>query len=174
MEQLICRLSVLSPYVKELGFRRPESNLVARIFSFSKPGIRKIFGWRIGNPEICACRIRNPGLWNPEYRSGNPESKVHWQRIPNTAPGIGNPWRATQNLRLSWIPFKGWVQVAYWISTHMFDEMEWLPFHYHFKKLVYISVSSKRRKCTVALTTDRLSCYPPPVMLLRKVGYTHY
>ena len=57
IERLICSLSVLSPYVKEFGF-----------------GIRKIFGWGIGNPEICACRIRNPGLWNPENRSENPES----------------------------------------------------------------------------------------------------
>ena len=29
-----------------------------------------------GVREIFACKIRNPGLWNPEYSSRNPESKT--------------------------------------------------------------------------------------------------
>ena len=43
-----------------------------------------------GNWEIFACGIRNPGLWNPEYRirnptiDWNPESKFHWQKIEIT------------------------------------------------------------------------------------------
>ena len=34
--------------------------------------IRKIFA--CGIRENFACAIRNPGLWNPEYSSRNPES----------------------------------------------------------------------------------------------------
>lgn len=63
-----------------------------------------------------------------------------------------NKWHWT--IDIDW----AYIQVAYWISPHMFDEMEWLPVQYNFKTLVYISVPSKRRKCTVTLTTDRSSC----------------
>ena len=39
-------------------------------------GIREIFACGIRNPpkEKNACVIRNPGLWNTEYSSRNPES----------------------------------------------------------------------------------------------------
>ena len=168
IERLIYRVSVLSPCVKEFEFRKPESGK----FLVEESSIQKfvlvksrILGFGIRNTDL---RIRNPTY------DCNPESKVHWQRIPNTAPGSRNPWRGIQNPRLSWIPFKGRVQVACRISTHMFDDMEWLPFQYNFKTLVYISVSSKWRKYTVTLTTDRLSCSRwETVMLQRKVGYTH-
>ena len=32
--------------------------------------------WRILNKEILACGIRNPGLWNTEYSSRNPQSHL--------------------------------------------------------------------------------------------------
>ena len=33
--------------------------------------------------ETFSCGIRNPGLWNPECSSRNPESKFLWQVIRN-------------------------------------------------------------------------------------------
>ena len=55
-----CRLS--STFALCKGIRIPETES------------RKMFGLGIRNPEICACKIKNPGLWNPEYRSENPVS----------------------------------------------------------------------------------------------------
>ena len=58
--------------------------------------------------KMFACGIRNPGLWNPEYSSRNPdptndcypESKL--QDIDsNPVPGIRNPRRGIQNSRPS-------------------------------------------------------------------------
>ena len=47
-------------------------------------------------------RIGNPGPWNPEYSSRNPESKFHWKRS-----GIQHLEFGIQNPRLSWIPLNG-------------------------------------------------------------------
>ena len=38
--------------------------------------IRESLAWRILNKEILACGIRNPGLWNTEYSSRNPQSHL--------------------------------------------------------------------------------------------------
>ena len=38
------------------------------------PEFREIFAFGIQNPENFACGIQNPGLWNPECNSRNPES----------------------------------------------------------------------------------------------------
>ena len=54
--------------------------------------------------ETFACRIRNPGLWNTECSSRNPES--HWRlesRIQYPGSGIRNPRPGIQNQRLPWI-----------------------------------------------------------------------
>ena len=55
-----------------------------------------------------ACGIRNPGLWNPEYSSRNPDptndcySESKLQDIDsNPVPGIRNPRRGIQNSRPS-------------------------------------------------------------------------
>ena len=53
-------------------------------------GIRRIF----------ACGIRNPGLWNPEFRipltirNQNPSSS---DKVRNPVPGIQNPWLGIQH-----------------------------------------------------------------------------
>ena len=53
-----------------------------------------------GIQEIFACEIRNPGLWNPEYNSRDPESFQRLELIQspsstdkdwNPVPGIRNP-----------------------------------------------------------------------------------
>ena len=104
---------------------------------------------------------RQPLFWN--------QAPFHLSRQMMSISFSENKWHWT--IDIDW----AYIQVAYWISTHMFDEMEWLPVQYNFKTLVYISVPSKRRKCTVTLTTDRSSCNRwETVMLQRKVGYTHY
>ena len=55
--------------------------------------------------ELFVYTIRNPGFWNPEYSSRNPESSTdkYW----NPVPGIRNRQRGIQNPRLSWIPLHG-------------------------------------------------------------------
>ena len=53
---------------------------------------------------------RGPGslcLRDPDFQLWKPESKFHWQRIPNPAPGIWNPCRGIQNPRL---PYMGLVR----------------------------------------------------------------
>ena len=59
--------------------------------------------WRILNKEILACGIRNPGLWNTEYSSRNPQSHLRLEseiQDPLTlnsypVPWIRNPRRGT-------------------------------------------------------------------------------
>ena len=57
-----------------------------------------------GIREIFACGIWNPGLWNPEYSSRNPESH---QRLKSgiQIPLTKNLESGIQNPRLSWILF---------------------------------------------------------------------
>ena len=53
---------------------------------------------------------RGPGslcLRDPDFQLWKPESKFHWQRIRNPAPGIWNPCRGIQNPRL---PYMGLVR----------------------------------------------------------------
>ena len=81
-------------------------------------------GFRI--PENFARGIRNPGLWNAEYSSSNPEfyqrlelrspeSKFHWEKW-NQVPGIGNSRCGIQNPGLSWIPLHGQILMLYFVS----------------------------------------------------------
>ena len=59
-----------------------------------------------------ACGIRNPGLWNSEYRYRNLESplRLEFRNPTSTAKDLEfntwnpNPRHKIQNLRLSWIP----------------------------------------------------------------------
>ena len=59
--------------------------------------------WRILNKEILACGIRNPGLWNTEYSSRNPQSHLRLEseiQDPLTinsypVPRTRNPRRGT-------------------------------------------------------------------------------
>ena len=61
------------------------------------------------NSRNFACEISNPGLWNQEYRSRNPdytndcnpESKVPGHRIWNPVPAVRNPEWGIQNPRSS-------------------------------------------------------------------------
>ena len=54
-----------------------------------------------GNPEICACGICNPGLWNTKFSSKNLDSRSH------LVPKIQNPRRRIQNPKRSWISLYG-------------------------------------------------------------------
>ena len=62
--------------------------------------------------ENLAGKIRNPGLWNLEYSSRNPESHERLEsriqgplkKNENLVPSFRNPQRGIQNPRLSWIP----------------------------------------------------------------------
>ena len=38
--------------------------------------------------EIFACGIRNPGLWNSEYSSRNPDIKFYWQKFRILDTGV--------------------------------------------------------------------------------------
>ena len=53
-----------------------------------------------GNPEICACGVCNPGLWNTKFSSKNLDSRSH------LVPKIQNP-------ELSWISLYGAIE---WIT----------------------------------------------------------
>ena len=62
-----------------------------------------------GIRENFACGIRNPGVWNPEYNSANPESHnnpltigIQNPKVPRTKTGIRNAPRGIQNPSLSW------------------------------------------------------------------------
>ena len=54
-------------------------------------GFQNLGKFRLWNPE--SEKIRNPGLWNLEYSSRNPESEIQvpQQRIWNPVPGTRNP-----------------------------------------------------------------------------------
>ena len=62
-----------------------------------------------GIRENFPCGIRNPGVWNPEYNSANPESHnkpltigIQNPKVPRTKTGIRNAPRGIQNPSLSW------------------------------------------------------------------------
>ena len=61
-----------------------------------------------GIPETFSFGVRNPGLWNPEFSSRNPESRIQapLTRIQNRQRGIWNP-------RLSWITLH-WRKTKIW------------------------------------------------------------
>ena len=77
-------------------------------------GIREIFARglkSVTRGENFTCGIRNPGLWNPENNSRNPNPTTIGIRNPsstdkewNPMPGIQNPRRGIQSPRLAWIP----------------------------------------------------------------------
>ena len=57
-------------------------------------GIREIFACGIRNPQKkIACVMRNPGLWNTEYSSRNPESHL--------TIGVQNP-SSTEKESITW------------------------------------------------------------------------
>ena len=81
--------------------------------------------------EKLSCGIRNPELWNQEYSSRNPESRVPLTKNRNPVPAIRNPRRGIQQkIRLScnWIPLHGticifpdtsrtsWIAAGSWMS----------------------------------------------------------
>ena len=51
----------------------------------------------------------------------NPESTFQWKRIRNPKPGIRNPKRAIQKLRLSWITFITWAEKVGTINRIVWD-----------------------------------------------------
>lgn len=48
--------------------------LRSRKFLLVQSGSQKLFAGAIRKPANFCCKIRNPGLWKPEYSSKNPES----------------------------------------------------------------------------------------------------
>ena len=58
--------------------------------------MQEIFACGIQNLGKFACGIRNPGFWNPEYSSRNPESRkffgsgIQFQLTKDWNPVIGN------------------------------------------------------------------------------------
>ena len=50
-----------------------------------RKGIQNLESWK-------SILVESDGLWKPE-------SKLHWQRIGNSVPGIQNPWGGIQNPR---------------------------------------------------------------------------
>ena len=80
--------------------------------------IARMLGWKVlleesGIGNKFACGIRNPGLWNPESSSMNPESHQQleseiqvliFKKMRNPVLESGNPQRGIQNPRpsLTW------------------------------------------------------------------------
>ena len=77
--------------------------------------IARMLGWKVlleesGIGNKFACGIRNPGLWNPESSSMNPESHQQleseiqvliFKKMRNPVLESGNPQRGIQNPRPS-------------------------------------------------------------------------
>ena len=62
--------------------------------------------------EIFVCTIRNPGFWNPEYSSRNPESKFYSQIKESTA---WNPESMTVLDSLAWGDERASVHAQKWL-----------------------------------------------------------
>ena len=86
---VLCFLNLSS----SLHFYSPLIQLTCIDSPHSDSGIRKILLVQSGIRENIACRIRNPGLWNPEYRvqrirnltnDWNPQSKFQWQKLKSS------------------------------------------------------------------------------------------
>ena len=80
------RNRTFSPYVREFWFRNLGSFCVSNEFG-----------------KILLVENQNPGVWNPEHSSKNPESKFHRQRLKSSTE-LWNPQPGIQNPRLPWIP----------------------------------------------------------------------
>ena len=74
---------------------------------------QEIFAYGIQNLRNSSCGMENPGLWNPEYSSRNPESHLRLEsriQVPLTKTGIQCVESGIQDeesrtqARLSWIP----------------------------------------------------------------------
>ena len=67
----------------------------------------RLVQWK-GIREIFACGLRNPGLWNSEYNSRNPDIKFYWQRFGILGTGVVS--RIQDSLG---IPFHGTKKTVY-------------------------------------------------------------
>ena len=67
--------------------------LGSRKFLLVQSGSQKLFAGAIRKPANFCCKIRNPGLWKPEYSSKNPESHKRLEsriQLPSTKnPKVG-------------------------------------------------------------------------------------
>ena len=52
--------------------------LSSHVLELPDSGIREFLACGIRDPRNFSCKIRNPGLWNPEYSSRNPDPNKKW------------------------------------------------------------------------------------------------
>ena len=90
------------------------SILPRETFLLVESGIR---GLLLVKLRILGSGMRNlaEGIQNPT-NNWNLGPRFHWQRIQNPVPGIRNPRRGIQNLRLTWIPLHVTKNQMLWLE----------------------------------------------------------